>query len=201
MNRYSKEADVEIGSVFTRLTVLEKIVTEGARKATPYVDYVCKCECGNIVKTKGKFLRGGNNKSCGCLKKDTKGGRKNKLKNGNSSRNMVIGTYKYDARARQLEFNLSNEDLDVLFASNCYYCGSVPSNRLSHGASVFIYTGVDRVDNSKGYSEENCVPACMRCNKAKLAMTLDNFLDHVAKIYFRLSEIRHDISSKRGINV
>jgi 5-methylcytosine-specific restriction endonuclease McrA len=32
---------------------------------------------------------------------------------------------------------------------------------------TFLYSGIDRKDNEKGYTEENCVPCCKRCNGIK----------------------------------
>ncbi len=63
---------------------------------------------------------------------------------------------------------------------NCYYCGASPSNVMhySNGKKIITYyTGVDRVDNSKGYIPGNCVPACGFCNKAKNNQSLEEFLD------------------------
>jgi hypothetical protein len=34
--------------------------------------WICKCECGNIVSKRGQKLVSGNNKSCGCLRKEGK---------------------------------------------------------------------------------------------------------------------------------
>jgi hypothetical protein len=39
-----------------------------------------------------------------------------------------------------------------------------------------VANGIDRVDNTKGYSVDNCVPCCRRCNVAKADMTPDQFL-------------------------
>jgi len=50
------------GAIFNRLTVLQ-----------PHDDAgycYCKCDCGNMVVTKYTYIRNGDVKSCGCLKKD-----------------------------------------------------------------------------------------------------------------------------------
>jgi len=52
---------------FNRLTVLEKI---SKRTNAGKIRWLCKCDCGNIVKTRGSHLKSGNTKSCGCLNKD-----------------------------------------------------------------------------------------------------------------------------------
>lgn len=44
------------------------------------------------------------------------------------------------------------------------------------------YNGVDRKDNSIGYTIDNCVTACKLCNYAKKAMSYDNFIDWLDRI-------------------
>lgn len=53
-----------------------------------------------------------------------------------------------------MNFSLSYEFLEECLLSNCVYCG-------------FPATGVDRLDNSLGHTNENCVPCCTQCNRAK----------------------------------
>ena len=43
-------------------------------------------------------------------------------------------------------------------------------------------TGFDRVDNKRGYTKENCVPACKICNSMKNVMTLDEFKSRIERI-------------------
>ena len=43
--------------------------------------------------------------------------------------------------------------------------------------------GIDRVDSSKGYTLDNCVPCCSICNTMKLNYTLQEFSDHITKVY------------------
>ena len=42
--------------------------------------------------------------------------------------------------------------------------------------STYVSNGVDRVDSSLGYIEENCVPCCKFCNYAKRALPVDVFI-------------------------
>ena len=43
--------------------------------------------------------------------------------------------------------------------------------------------GIDRVDNSLGYTLENSVSCCSKCNYMKKTLNVENFLLHIAKIY------------------
>lgn len=49
---------------------------------------------------------------------------------------------------------LGFEEYKRLRSSQCFYCGMKAS-------------GIDRFDNSQGYSYENCVSCCRRCNSQK----------------------------------
>lgn len=67
-------------------------------------------------------------------------------------------TIKYSARTRGYEFALSDSEAKALVGGACHYCGHEPEDRLN---------GIDRVDNSLGYTTDNCVSACAACNNAK----------------------------------
>lgn len=58
------------------------------------------------------------------------------------------------ANSKNMECDLDLYTLSILLAKDCVYCG---------GAT----TGLDRKDNTKGYTVDNCVPACRRCNSLK----------------------------------
>lgn len=69
---------------------------------------------------------------------------------------------------------------------NCFFCGSPPSNIATNRGKIpktVIYSGIDRLDNSIGYTERNCAPCCKKCNYWKRADSVDTFLQHVRKIY------------------
>lgn len=51
-----------IGKRFGRLYVIQS-----AGKINNQTTYLCQCECGNKVTTRGDLLRSGKSKSCGCL--------------------------------------------------------------------------------------------------------------------------------------
>lgn len=61
--KISKVVDMPIGSKWGRLTILASV------SETPG-SWLCKCDCGNSCVVKGKDLRRGHTKSCGCLQKE-----------------------------------------------------------------------------------------------------------------------------------
>lgn len=57
-----------IGKTFGNLTVLERA---GINEHN-FVLWKCKCNCGKIIVVQGRYLKTGQKKSCGCLKKQIK---------------------------------------------------------------------------------------------------------------------------------
>jgi hypothetical protein len=65
---------------------------------------------------------------------------------------------KYQARRRGLAFALSREEITEITSAACCYCGGPLPN--------YGY-GLDRKDNTQGYTRENVVPCCETCNWIK----------------------------------
>jgi len=70
------------------------------------------------------------------------------------------------AQQRGIVWALPDELALDLITDNCFYCGCSPET----------VHGIDRVDNTKGYLENNVVTACKFCNTAKLNRTLPEYL-------------------------
>lgn len=90
---------------------------------------------------------------------------------GAGSFKTLIKAYQNGAKQRNLKWGLSDEEARKLFGSNCYYCGIAPFLY----AYRFLYNGIDRLDNKKGYTKENCVTSCKWCNFAKRDRSLEEF--------------------------
>lgn len=169
------------GRVFGRLTVIKKIEEtfgpNGARK------WLCKCECGKEVEVKGSLLRCGSTRSCKCLQTDMSYFIRLKP-HGVAASNHLYGNYLRGAKNRGIEFGISKEDFLALAVLPCKYCGAPPSQvHATKGLNgSFTYSGVDRVDSSKGYTVDNCVPCCKDCNYAKRLMTVPEFLNWARRI-------------------
>ena len=138
----------------------------------------CVCDCGNKSITRISCLQQGSSTSCGCLGKEKRlaantGNTYRRLALGVGCRNRLFSRYGKDAERRGLSFNLSVERFAELTASNCFYCDRKPASSLkaAHGYGAYIYNGIDRVDNSLGYTVENCVPCCKNCNAIKNGIT------------------------------
>ena len=78
--------------------------------------------------------------------------------------------YRTNAKKRNLSFELEREVFENLLLSKCTYCGL---------ENCF---GIDRKDNSKGYTKENSTPCCKICNLAKRELSIEDFLSWVSRI-------------------
>ena len=57
-----------VGMKFGRLTVMDR---ESPKSKKTKGLWVCKCECGNVIKVNTSALKSGNTTSCGCKRKET----------------------------------------------------------------------------------------------------------------------------------
>ena len=142
-----------------------------------------RCDCGKEHIAGMGDVRRGKINSCGCQ-------RHKGLPPSQVSFNQLLSGYRAGANARGYTWELSVEDFKNLTSGNCVYCGEPPRNwetysrqRSPHITAVYVYNGIDRIDNSLGYTKENCVSCCTMCNYMKSAYTRELFLNHIKKIY------------------
>jgi hypothetical protein len=91
-------------------------------------------------------------------------------------RNQILSGYRTDAKRHGREWSLSDEEYYHLTSSACKYCDSPPAIRVQRGLQI-AYSGIDRINNDRGYVSDNVVACCETCNYAKRAMTQKEFLD------------------------
>lgn len=101
-----------------------------------------------------------------------------------SSINALYNKYKDRARKKNIDFNLSLELFEIETQKKCYYCNSTPqsSYKTGTGKKRYFYNGLDRVDNTKGYTKDNIVPCCKVCNRAKGSLTLIEFKNWIKQL-------------------
>lgn len=51
--------------------------------------------------------------------------------------------------------------------SKCHYCGETINRHTRRGVKGYKGYFLDRMDNDKPYTKENCVPCCWPCNQTK----------------------------------
>lgn len=177
----------EIGKKYNFLTILKLMPSLADNRTRIWV----KCDCGFEKEVDGYLVRSGRTRSCGCKTRDLRC--KHILKKpGHSGLVQLYGRYRATSRREtKVPFKLTLEYFEKLTSSNCYYCNAQPSmvskNNASQSSEIverskYIYNGVDRKINSLGYTKENSVPCCWRCNKMKSDLDFDQFIDIVRRI-------------------
>lgn len=168
------------GDKFGRLTVLEALCNNQVK---------CLCVCGKIkIVKKVAHLYLGHTKSCGCLKDEIL--HSFALPYGQASKNKAYRTYRYSASQRGLAFELTQKQFETLAVQPCYYCGRefTASKGAKRTNGKWECNGVDRIDNTKGYTMENCVACCHLCNYWKSDLTLQEFIAHLERITTKKSQ-------------
>ena len=134
------------------------VISECGRAKDGSVAWLCRCDCGVEVVVRGYSLRSGNTKSCGCLSREQ-----------TVSRNTTHGCYHkpwykvYDGMMQRCgHWKGSSERILRLYRDRgitvCELWRNSPRDfgdwLLSHGWRKGLQ--LDRIDNSLGYSPENC---------------------------------------------
>jgi hypothetical protein len=180
-----------VGKKIGRLSILSAAPGKRYGKLqASFVCWNCRCDCGNTTIVSSCSLRMGT-KSCGCLKIEaaTKTCIGRSIEPEEAIINLLFGSYEAGAKKRNMTFALSREDFVDLLKQNCFYCDEQPKNnytkKYKHKQFIFKYTGIDRVDNTKGYTIDNVLPCCKDCNYSKNKRSKEEFLLHIKKIYER----------------
>lgn len=97
----------------------------------------------------------------------------------------LVNQYITGARTRGYSWQLTFEEAKHFFEADCHYCGAPPATIIPSRRRIsFVYNGMDRVDNTKGYTLENLVTCCGTCNMAKRAMTYTDFVAWLDQLAF-----------------
>lgn len=172
----------------------QKTVVEGKSKTKRgYSKIKCRL-CGSNHKwIRNNLLKRDRRISCGCSTHDSSRwksiGPKNmpwRLPEGEAAFNNLYYHYKLSAAKRGYEFDLSKKQFRKLTKQQCFYCGTEPSRTIRGQGKTsgdYIYNGIDRVNNTKGYIRTNIVPCCFNCNSAKGTLSQKDFFELINKIY------------------
>ena len=156
------------------------------RDEVVYYNYLCcmdkkKCkECGKLFSME---FRNSNSLYCdeNCRKevrkrvnKANRDTRKERFKNNDKEfiLQYKFKSYKHSAKSRGIPFCLSKEEFDKHYNKPCHYCGEIVN-----------HIGIDRKDSSKGYSIDNIVDCCTKCNRMKRSTEYHEFIKKIERIY------------------
>lgn len=148
------------GRRFGKLTVLYRTKDYISPKSQkPRAVWRCKCECGNETDVLGENLRKGNTVSCGCAKREVG---KSLQTHGQTNSRLYLVWQGMKARC----YNERNAQYKNYGARGISVCREWRENyidfmnwALNNGYDENSQRGVctiDRIDNNKGYSPENC---------------------------------------------
>ena len=144
----------------------------------------CLCTCGNYTVVRRGDLQSGKTQSCGCLALETR-----RLPTGEAAINKARNSYVQGANRRGYSWELSREEFVNITKQNCFYCDSIPSNCRDEKSQCkngsYTYNGIDRVDNTKGYTLANVVPCCKKCNTAKGNYSQQEFFSWAENLYIK----------------
>lgn len=147
-----------VGLTFGRLTVIEKgddyIRKDGRRETT----WKCECSCGKVISALGYNLSGGRTKSCGCLMKDC--GRVRGLSNKKHGMynnplyktwwSMVDRATNPHNKRHERYYDRGITVCDEWLKDPVNFCEWSVKNGWEPGLQL------DRIDNDRGYSPDNC---------------------------------------------
>lgn len=139
------------GQKFGRLTVIKR----GENTNLGLARWVCKCDCGNEALVPGSSLRNGHTTSCGCYKQEV-------VKTCSITHGMrhtrIYGIWT-DIKSRC--YNPNTNRHNVYFDRNIEMCEEWNSDfqcfydwSMANGYTDELT--IDRIDNDKGYSPDNC---------------------------------------------
>lgn len=180
-----------IGQKFGRLTLIRDVGTSRFKDGVFQRQLEVECECGSDRKNVRKDqLLSGDTLSCGCLREENLRSSRWIAEREEIGFKMLLTRYKKGAKERNLCWELTDDQFRTLTKSNCWYTGQEPATKISNNESpnsVYVFNGVDRLDNTMGYTPENCVPCCKDANFAKMSLDYNKFLQLVERIYkFRI---------------
>jgi hypothetical protein len=173
-----------VGQRFGRLLVIDR--KRNKEKRTTF--YLCECDCGDTKWVSNSNLRS-NTRSCRCLQKELVSKRSRK-EDGYAIITAFINYYKRNAKVRKIGWELSRDKVKELILKPCFFCGRLgqTETKTQYNMTLF-HNGIDRLDNSKGYTIENSVPCCKTCNLAKNDLSFEEFKNWVEVVYGSLFHI------------
>lgn len=106
-----------------------------------------------------------------------------------TNKHVIWNHYVKGAKKRGIDFKLKKDTFNSLIVQKCFYCNHFKEGEIN---------GIDRVDNDKGYIDENVVTCCEECNCAKGTQHPQEFIDKMYLIhnYSHLSKVDTSIIEK-----
>jgi hypothetical protein len=162
-----------------------------------------RCDCGTDKTMRVYEVLTGRIKSCGCYYL-INGRYKKYSTSAESTAARLFSEYQAAAVKRNYSWDLPQSTFSQLILAPCHYCGIPysmtrnawlkPDGTKTTGAirrgvrqewidgATIRYNGVDRLNNTQGYSADNCVSCCKFCNIAKGTRTKEEYLECIKRV-------------------
>lgn len=180
-------ANDEVGRIYGCLEIIEFVgrTTSNQRQHGGDRMYKCKCtKCGHVFDSKKLSDIRNNTGKCKYCNMPTE----------DAGINTYLRFYKDGAKSRGYDFELTPEEFTSIIKKDCFYCGKSPrehkfiAKSLSKNEYTIVANGIDRFDNTLGYTSNNCVPCCTECNWMKRNLSYQDFRDHIIAIYNKIAK-------------
>ena len=79
-------------------------------------------------------------------------------------------SYKKRCKSKGMDFRLSLWKFEYYISKPCFICKKANAG------------GLDRLDNTIGYTERNVAPCCFDCNRMKSNKTKEQFMEYLARL-------------------
>ena len=196
MGKTTCKITIHTNQKFNKLTSIKYMFTKKYSKHNYHYYWLFKCDCGKELITNKDSVLKGLTTSCGCNRSEisskifTKINLTKEVTKGLVATNRVFDSYKRAAEKRNYVFEINKEEFIKLTSSNCHYCNRIPEQKSYNKPKTdyIIYNGLDRVDNNLGYTLDNTVTCCMHCNRAKMCLSKNQFLQLISDIYKNIIE-------------
>lgn len=142
--------------------------------------WLCRCDCGTEKILRSVNMRNKNNVSCGCHRKK-KGNQHNAWRGIGQLGNSVYGRLKLLAKKRSIPFEVSQEFLWKLFEKQKAKCALsgidiiLPTD-YRPGYNSRSTASLDRIDSSKGYTNDNVQWVHKKINMMKQTYSQNEFI-------------------------
>jgi len=186
-----------IGQRYGKLTILEDRGFRVLGDKRRMTQVLCRCDCGTEKVVLLNDLRSGKTTTCGFNHQHFQD------RSTPAFNFMYDHAYRSRAIKRGLAFDLTKDQFRQITQMECHYCGAPPSQsnvrrvRTGRSTSIYVSNGIDRMDNSNGYTQDNCVPCCSTCNHAKHTMGYEQFLSWVARAF---NHIKPPLPKQKAVN-
>ena len=177
--------DKLIGKTFNKIKILELSKVVKSRRF-----YKVKClNCGEITEMRSDRFTGTQKLStCSKCRQSHAIQKSIERINPETVINGLYAQYRSNAQIRNIEFKLNKTEFKYIISMRCFYCGEEPketgtSKHINNSDIIVKNNGIDRIDNSKGYTSNNVVACCSKCNMMKKNLNVFEFIHHINKIH------------------